>query len=83
MAASEQHDPDPTRRRGEPGELAESRLRNNPYLALKNVSCACREGTLVVRGCLPTYYLKQVALAAVGGIEGVVRVVDEVEVRVP
>jgi hypothetical protein len=83
MATPEQPDPGPVHRRGEPGELAESQLRNNPYLALKNVTCACRDVTLVLRGCLPTNFPKQVALASVGGIAGVVRVVDEIEVRAP
>ena len=42
-------------------EMAEGCLRSNPYLALKNVSCDWLGGVLVLRGCLPTYYLKQVA----------------------
>jgi hypothetical protein len=41
--------------------LAEGCLRRNPYLALKNVSCDCRDGVLVLRGSLPSYYLKQMA----------------------
>jgi hypothetical protein len=32
-------------------ELAEGCLRHNPYLALKNVACDCRDGVLVLRGC--------------------------------
>jgi osmotically-inducible protein OsmY len=61
-------------------ERAESRLRCNSYLALRNVSCEYREGVLTLRGCLPTYYLKQVAQAAVDHLEGVHRIVNEIEV---
>ena len=42
-------------------DWAESCLRHNPYLALKNVQCDFHEGVLTLRGCLPTYYLKQMA----------------------
>src|SRR5262245_65814757 len=52
-------------------ELAEGCLRRNPYRALKDVACDCREGVLVLRGCLPTYYLKQVAQEVVACLEGV------------
>ncbi|NBO90767.1 MAG: BON domain-containing protein [Planctomycetia bacterium] len=61
-------------------EGAENRLRSNSYLALKNVSCEFREGVLTLRGYLPSYYLKQMAQAAVARIEGVDRVVNEIEV---
>jgi hypothetical protein len=61
-------------------ELAEGCLRRNPYLALRNVSCDCREGVLVLRGCLPTYYLKQVAQQAVAHLEGVKGVENQIQV---
>jgi osmotically-inducible protein OsmY len=64
-------------------ESAESRLRGNSYLALKNVSCDYRDGVLTLRGCLPTYYLKQMAQAAVARIDGVERVINEIEVMAP
>jgi hypothetical protein len=40
---------------------AERALRSGPYPALKKLSCDCRGGVLVLRGCLPSYYLKQIA----------------------
>ncbi len=40
---------------------AEQGLRSSPYSALKHVSCDCQGGVLVLRGRLPTYYLKQIA----------------------
>lgn len=64
----------------DPGELAESRLRCNSYLALQRVSCDFHEGVLVLRGRVPTYYLKQMALAAVTGVTGIGRVVDHIDV---
>jgi hypothetical protein len=67
----------------EPGEFAERRLRGLPYLALKNVSCAYRDGVLTLRGWLPTYYLKQLAQAAVAQIEGVGRIDNRIEVLAP
>ena len=64
-------------------ELAEGCLRRNPYLALKNVACDCREGVLVLRGCLPSYYLKQIAQEAVASLEGVERIDNEIQVVTP
>jgi osmotically-inducible protein OsmY len=67
-------------RRAGPADLAERALRNSPYLALRNVTCEYQDGALTLRGHLPTYYLKQVAQAVVARVEGVRRVVNEVEV---
>lgn len=61
-------------------EGAENSLRHNSYLALKNVRCDYHEGVLTLRGCLPTYYLKQMAQSVVARIEGVQRIVNEIEV---
>jgi osmotically-inducible protein OsmY len=61
-------------------EGAESCLRCNSYLALKNVSCEYHEGVLTLRGCLPSYYLKQMAQTAVARVAGVQRIVNEIEV---
>jgi CheY-like chemotaxis protein len=66
-----------------PAEVAEraaGRLRRNFYLALKNVTCECQEGVLTLRGCLPSYYLKQMAQTAVAGVQGVQRVENRIEV---
>ena len=64
-------------------ELAERCLRSNPYLALKNVSCDCREGVLVLRGCLPSYYLKQLAQEVVARLEGVQTIDNQIQVVTP
>jgi osmotically-inducible protein OsmY len=66
-----------------PAELAERCLRWSPYLALRSVSCECREGVLVLRGCLPSYYLKQVAQEVVARLEGVETVDNQIQVVAP
>ena len=65
-------------------ELAEGCLRRTPYLALKNVACDCRDGVLVLRGCLPSYYLKQVAQEVVAHqVKGVGRLDNQIQVVPP
>jgi hypothetical protein len=59
---------------------AERRLRNSPYPSVRTVSCEHRHGVLFLRGRVPTYYYKQVALAAVARLDGVMRIVNEIEV---
>ncbi len=62
-------------------DLAERCLRSNPYLALKNVSCDLLDGVIVLRGCLPTFYLKQVAQEIVAHqVKGVGRLDNQIEV---
>lgn len=67
----------------DPAEMAESHLRSNSYLALKNISCEFRQGVLILKGNVPTYYLKQVAQAVVAPTAGVERIVNEIEVVAP
>ncbi len=62
-------------------EEVRSQLRGNPYQAVKQVSCEYRDGTLILRGRLPSYYLKQVAQTAVARVPGVERVVNHIEVE--
>ena len=76
-------EPPPAAPRCGVAELAESRLRSNSYLALKNVSCAYADGVLTLDGYLPTYYLKQLAQEVVAGVDGVARVVNRIEVCRP
>jgi len=86
MSAFEQPRPPEEERSARPpgaAEAAVARLCGTGYPPLRNVRCECHGGTLTLRGRLPTYYLKQISLAAVLGIEGVERVVDEIEVCGP
>jgi osmotically-inducible protein OsmY len=61
-------------------EEVRSRLQGMAYHALKQIVCEYRDGTLVLRGRLPSYYLKQVAQTAVARVAGVERVVNQIEV---
>jgi hypothetical protein len=61
-------------------EQAERLLHDSPYLALRMVSCESRKGVLVLRGSLPTYYLKQLAQATVARGLNAPTVVNEIEV---
>jgi hypothetical protein len=40
---------------------AETALQQSPYRELGSVSCHFQEGVLTLRGCVSSYYLKQVA----------------------
>jgi hypothetical protein len=63
---------------------AERALRSGSYPALKNVSCDYRGGALVLRGCLPSYYLKQMAQEVVAHqVPGVGRLDNQIQVIQP
>jgi osmotically-inducible protein OsmY len=59
------------------------RLRSTGYLALQDVSCDVHEECVHLRGRLPSYYLKQVAQTAVAEVEGVRRLINQIEVTAP
>jgi osmotically-inducible protein OsmY len=61
-------------------EVAEGHLRRSGYLALRDIGCTCREGVVTLRGCLPTYYLKQIAQHVVAELEGVCGIINRIEV---
>ncbi|NUQ64461.1 MAG: BON domain-containing protein [Pirellulales bacterium] len=62
-------------------EAARARLRNHPHPPIQEISCECdTEGRLVLRGRLPSYYLKQLAQTAVARLPGVEQVLNETEV---
>ena len=64
--------------------VAERALRSGPYPALKNLGCDYRDGVLVLRGCLPSYYLKQIAQEVVAHqVKGVGRIDNQIQVVRP
>jgi len=64
-----------------PQAVAERGLRSSRYSALKHVSCDYQGGVLVLRGCLPTYYLKQIAQEVVGHqVKGMGRLDNQIQV---
>jgi hypothetical protein len=73
--------PDPP---ASPQAVAERGLRSSRYSALKHVSCDYQGGVLVLRGCLPTYYLKQIAQEVVAQqVKGVGRLDNQIQVVRP
>jgi hypothetical protein len=65
-------------------EEAERALRSGLYPALKKLSCDYRGGVLVLRGCLPTYYLKQIAQEVVAHqVQGRGRLDNQIQVVRP
>jgi hypothetical protein len=64
----------------DPAALAQRRLEATGYSVLRRVRCDFRAGLLRLGGCLPSHYLKQVAQTAVADVEGVMTVVNEIEV---
>jgi len=64
--------------------VVERALRSGPYPALKKLSCDYRGGVLVLRGCLPSYYLKQIAQEVVAHqVKGVGRLDNQIQVVPP
>ena len=61
-------------------QVAESRLRNSSYWALRTLSCEYHDGVLILRGRLPRYYLKQIAQTLVEGLDGVSEIANRVDV---
>ena len=59
---------------------AQALLLRTPYPALRSISCECRGRELILRGRLPSYFLKQMAQSAVAHLPGVDRVVNQIEV---
>ncbi len=61
-------------------EAARKRLHSSPYMPVRSVSCEFDQGVLHLRGCLSSFYQKQLAQEAVAGLSGVEKVVNEVVV---
>lgn len=61
-------------------ENAQACLQNSPYFLIRKVLCECRQGVLVLRGRLPSFYQKQVVQVAVANLEGVQEIVNRIEV---
>ena len=88
MLAVQPTGPEPDTQRPDPQTSlqveAERALRSSPYAALQQLSCDCRGGVLVLRGCLPSYYLKQLAQEVVAHqVQGVSRLDNQIQVVRP
>lgn len=60
--------------------VARQRLEASDHWLDRLVACEFIEGRLILRGRVPSYYLKQLAQCALEGIEGVNRIDNYVEV---
>ena len=55
-------------------------LQASPYVAIKKLRCEFHEGAATLRGSVPTFRTRQVALAVVQQIAGVAQVEDRITV---
>lgn len=67
----------------ETARAVRARLQTSGYYYLRALECDCQRGKLVLRGCLPTYYLKQVAQTLASRTPGVESVANEIEIADP
>ncbi len=58
-------------------------LLSSGYPILRTLRCEVRDAVVLVRGVVPTYYLKQMAQALVQQLDGIQGIKNLVEVRVP
>ena len=58
----------------------QTRLRNSGYHELHRVSCEFHEGVLTLRGCVSSYYLKQLAQELIRHLDGAEEVNNRLEV---
>jgi osmotically-inducible protein OsmY len=63
-----------------PAEIAQEILQGSPYHAIRRLECRYRDGTLVVSGSVPSFFLKQLAQSAVRRVDGVKEIDYQIEV---
>jgi hypothetical protein len=63
--------------------VAERRLHDHTYPALRNVSCENRDGTLILHGRVPTYYLKQIAQELIFRMQEIQHIDNRIVVGAP
>jgi osmotically-inducible protein OsmY len=61
-------------------EAAKQRILHQPHLTSQRIWCEFEDGHLFLRGQVPSFYHKQLAQAAVAGLDGVGQVVNDIEV---
>lgn len=59
---------------------AQERLHGSSFVAVRGLTCDVHEGMLTLRGRLPNFYTKQMALSLLTDLEGVEEITDRVEV---
>jgi osmotically-inducible protein OsmY len=61
-------------------DAAKERLRKQPHLTIQRIWCEFDQGNLVLRGQVPSFYHKQLAQTAVANLDGVLQIINEIEV---
>lgn len=56
-------------------ELVRLALKATGYEQLMTLGVSCQQGRVTLEGCVPSYYLKQVAQSALNAVEGI-RAID-------
>lgn len=62
-------------------ERVSSVLEQNPHVPHRNLRFEASEGQIVLRGIVRSYYQKQMAQEAVGGVDGVQMIENQLEVN--
>jgi hypothetical protein len=57
-------------------------LRDSPYYAIQQLRCSYGDGTLIIGGRVPSFYLKQLAQICVQRVTGVREIRNLIEVSV-
>jgi hypothetical protein len=60
---------------------AQRKLNESPYFALRTLRVDYHEGILTVRGRVPTFYARQVAVETLRRVKSVEQLVDRIEVE--
>ena len=61
--------------------LADAALEETGYAMLRHVNCDFQDGVMILRGNVPSYYLKQVAQTAIQQVDGIRQIDNRLEVR--
>jgi BON domain len=57
------------------------RLQASSYLALRTIECDDQCGVMILRGRVPTFFLKQIAQELIRGLPGVETIANLIDVR--
>ena len=61
-------------------ERIQRELIENPHYQIRRTFCTYHDGVAVLHGYVRSYYMKQVAQSVVGQMEGVARVINQIQV---
>lgn len=75
--------PHPARNLSTPASTATVRLAESSHHFLRTVTCRDDDGTILIEGKVPSFFLKQTAQTLVQSVDGVRQVVNRLEVVNP